>query len=463
MPILNRAANYRATFKRAGKSLKKQLKNRRLLKAFEISYRKSRPLRRITIVNTHDLIGGAERTSYDLHTALRSLDYESALIVGGKLGSDPDVFPVRFFRFDGKLGYFLRNLAGITEVVYLSPFANVLRSRHFRYCDVVNLHNLHGRYWNLLTVPVLAWRKPIVITLHDEFLITGDCGYSYDCERWRSWCGRCPLAKAELITRYPAVGPDTSRLNVLIKRLTFHFPFKYPLHLVSPSKWLAERAQHSPTLRHLPITVIPYGIPLETWKPSSQREMREELGLPLEATIGLFSAANTGDKRKGLDVIIEAIRKLDPNKNLYFLVLGQLPEGFQQTVQPLPVRCLGFVKEKSVIAKYISASDFTMCLSRADNLPYSALESLACGRPILGARVGGIPEIINHPDLGWLLPLPLSSEDLAERLDGISQLPLEEKQRRFIACRQSAKERYDVRQMVQRYLELMNKMYEDSL
>jgi hypothetical protein len=59
--------------------------------------------------------------------------------------------------------------------------------------------------------------------------------------------------------------------------------------------------------------------------------------------------------------------------------------------------------------------------------------------------------------------LPLSSEDLAERLDGISQLPLEEKQRRFIACRQSARERYDVRQMVQRYLELMNKMYEDSL
>jgi glycosyltransferase involved in cell wall biosynthesis len=454
---------YFGSFDRTGMNLQEQVNNRRLLKAFETNYRKSRPLRKITIVNTHDLIGGAERTSYDLHTALESLAYESALIVGGKLGSDPDVHAVWFFGPDRKLGYSLRRWFGLTEVVYLSPLANVLRSRHFRYCDVVNLHNIHGRYWNLLTVPILTWRKPVVITLHDEFLITGDCGYSYDCQRWRGWCGRCPLAEEEPLTRYPATGPDASRLNVLIKRLIFRSPRRYPLHLVSPSKWLAQRAQESPTLGHLPITVIPYGIPLQTWKPTDQREARQELGLPLEGSIGLFSAVNIHDKRKGLDILIEAIRRLGPSKDLHFLALGQLPGDFQQTIQTLPIRWLGFVKEKPAIAKYISASDFTICLSRADNLPYSVLESLACGRPVLGARVGGLPEIIDHPDLGWLLPLPVSSEEVAGKFLTISQLPIEERQRRFIACRQAAKRKYDVLHMVERYLELMNKMHQDSL
>src|SRR5690606_31308706 len=37
-----------------------------------------------------------------------------------------------------------------------------------------------------------------------------------------------------------------------------------------------------------------------------------------------------------------------------------------------------------------------------ENAPYSVLECLAMGKPVVGARIGGIPEIVRHRETGWL-------------------------------------------------------------
>jgi glycosyltransferase involved in cell wall biosynthesis len=102
-----------------------------------------------------------------------------------------------------------------------------------------------------------------------------------------------------------------------------------------------------------------------------------------------------------------------------------------------------------------------MVTSRADNLPYSALESLACGRPVIGTRVGGIPEIVESPSLGWLLPVPPQSADLRQLLEQLPGLSAAEWTARFAACRASAEQRYDLRRMVNEYASLFHQLLEN--
>ena len=146
---------------------------------------------RICFVNTHDTVGGAERCSFDLMTGLRARGQEVALVVGRKFSNDPDVFQCVYPQWDWRPMAFLNNRVGLTDTTLFTPL-RMLTSTAFRCADVVNIHNMHGKYWNFWTLPLEATRKPVVLTLHDEWFLTGDCAYTYRCERWLDHCGSCP-------------------------------------------------------------------------------------------------------------------------------------------------------------------------------------------------------------------------------------------------------------------------------
>ena len=63
----------------------------------------------------------------------------------------------------------------------------------------------------------------------------------------------------------------------------------------------------------------------------------------------------------------------------------------------------------------MSAADFLVLPSLSEGYPMVALESLACGTPIIASRVGGIPEIIISPDFGTMVP-SRDSEALAQAI-----------------------------------------------
>src|SRR3990172_5206778 len=59
---------------------------------------------------------------------------------------------------------------------------------------ILHLHNLHGPklYFDLRALPWLCRQFPVVMTLHDAWLVSGHCAHSLGCERWRAGCGLCP-------------------------------------------------------------------------------------------------------------------------------------------------------------------------------------------------------------------------------------------------------------------------------
>jgi hypothetical protein len=50
--------------------------------------------------------------------------------------------------------------------------------------DIIHCHNLHGGYFDLRFLPWVSRQVPVILTLHDAWLLSGHCAHSFDCERW---------------------------------------------------------------------------------------------------------------------------------------------------------------------------------------------------------------------------------------------------------------------------------------
>src|SRR5207248_4324578 len=103
--------------------------------------------------------------------------------------------------------------------------------------DVVHAHNLHGGYFDLRALPSLSAQVPLILTLHDAWMLSGHCAHSFDCERWRTGCGHCPD-----LTIFPAIERDATAYNWRRKRSIYS---KSKLYISAPSRWLMQRVEDS--------------------------------------------------------------------------------------------------------------------------------------------------------------------------------------------------------------------------
>src|SRR5439155_11546406 len=106
--------------------------------------------------------------------------------------------------------------------------------------DLVHCHNLHAKYFDLRVLPWLSRQVPVVLTLHDAWMLSGLCCHSFDCERWRTGCGQCPH-----LTLYPTIYPgipDATHLNWKRKRKIYR---RSRLYVATPSRWLMQKVKQS--------------------------------------------------------------------------------------------------------------------------------------------------------------------------------------------------------------------------
>lgn len=80
-----------------------------------------------------------------------------------------------------------------------------------------------------------------------------------------------------------------------------------------------------------------------------------------------------------------------------------------------PVKALGSLTSPSALAAAYAAADAVVLPTLEDNLPNVLLEALACGTPAVAFNVGGIPDILDHMETGYLAKAR-DADDLAEGL-----------------------------------------------
>ena len=132
------------------------------------------------------------------------------------------------------------------------------------------------------------------------------------------------------------------------------------------------------------------------------------------------------DPRKGLDLLIEAVaiaRARVPSLRL--LLVGDGPERprLEARVAALELASrVRFAGEQADVRPFLAALDLFAAPSRTEGQGVAMIEALAAGLPVVGSRVGGIPEVVTDPGCGVLVE-PESAAALAATIAHLANAP----------------------------------------
>lgn len=352
---------------------------------------------KILTINTRYIGGGgAAYIANTLHQEINKIDgYSSTFLYGRGIDGDDKSKRIIYPKMDYISALSYRLFA--KEINFNKDIEEEIKE-----CDIVHLHNIHGYYIDYVKLFKLLkkYNKKVIWTLHDMWPITGRCGYSFGCEKWKEKCGKCINRKV-----YPISLIDRSKKELEKKRKIIGSIDKDNMTIVTPSKWLANMCKES-YLNKFNIIDIPNGID-HTEVELSKGKLREKYNLSIEDKVILFVAADTKDERKGIKYILDII----PNCNDYtFISIGKKIENvdFDNFLQ------LGYISERTKINEIYSMADIFVIPSLDDNFPTTVLEAFANYTPVVGFNIGGIPEQIDN-SVGKIVD-NITSHDLQESI-----------------------------------------------
>lgn len=305
--------------------------------------------------------------------------------------------------------------------------------------DIIHLHWINQGFLSLKDIKLLAGLgKPIVWTMHDMWPCTGICHHARDCEKFQTECEACFFLNSQ--------SKDLST-SVLKKKLSLYKDAN--ITFVGCSQWLAGRARKSILLRNKEVLSIPNPIDVNIYHPMQQPVARQLLGLPFDKKLLLFGALNVTDKRKGIDYLIEALGKIE-REDIELVVFGQVKEDIRNLF-PVPIHSMGYLSDESKIVALYSAVDMFITSSLEENLPNTIMESMACGIPCVGFNIGGIPEMIDHKQNGYVAEYK-NADDLAAGIQWV--LGSIDKSNLSGACVKKVKDNYSEEVVAKQYIEL---------
>ena len=170
------------------------------------------------------------------------------------------------------------------------------------------------------------------------------------------------------------------------------------------------------------IFMAPPGVDTEQFKPLNRDRCSREIGLPETRFRLLFAGRTT--PIKGIPLLIEALALLPEDASA--VVVGGSPgdptrRSLREVTQHFGVagrvRFVGSVPHEQ-LPTYFGAADLCVVPSYYESYGMVALEALACGRPVVASRVGGLESVIDHGVNGILVP-PGSAHALSDAIDAL--------------------------------------------
>lgn len=352
--------------------------------------------------------GGSERVFFDTIRILEEHGHD----VSTFSMADENNFPSHFSNFF---------IDKIDFAEKSSLLASIKKAGHFLYSlearnkvealikqeqpDVAHLHN----FTHQLTVSTLsAFKKnkiPVVQTLHDYQLV---------CPNYRMFtggqvCERCKKRKFYNAVLHKCVGNSLlkstlSALDLSCQRLFRLYEEKIDA-FIAPSLFLKNKMLEWGIKKS--IFHVPYSVNLEKCAPNF------EPGDYL-LFIGRLS------EEKGLLTLLKAMREL-PDVALKIVGNGPMRSSLANYTMKKNIKNVEFLGSRngSALEDIIRHAKFVVVPSEwYENYPMAILESMAMAKPVLGAAIGGIPEMVESGKTGWLFE-PLNVEDLISKIQKV--------------------------------------------
>ena len=158
------------------------------------------------------------------------------------------------------------------------------------------------------------------------------------------------------------------------------------------------------------VSLVPCGVDLSVFRPLDQKTVRDRLGLNGEKILLYVGRV---EPLKGLDLLVETAAQMDSEDGVRVIVVGADVNGDREMdrVKLLAkerdlegqIDFVGQVDHKE-LPLYYNAADVCVVPSYYESFGLVALESMACGTPVVATRVGGLSTIIQHGRTGYLKP-----------------------------------------------------------
>ncbi len=259
--------------------------------------------------------------------------------------------------------------------------------------DVVHLNNFNYQLTPSIIVEMVAWRKRIdkkcriVYTAHDgQFVCPNHMLYN---PTLKEICQKCLGGHLMNCTKNKCIHGSTAKSAVgTLEAMYWKLcgTYKYIDKIICPSEFMKRMLDSDPVLAKKTVVLRNF------------IEKSEIIEVPEKKDYVLYFGAYT--EEKGVKTLLEAIRELS-DISFVFAGAGALENEIEKTSN---ITNLGF-KTGNELKKVISEARFSICPSILnENCPFSVLESQDLGTPVVGANVGGIPELIKDGITGRIFP-----------------------------------------------------------
>lgn len=415
---------------------------------------------KVVLLNTSERIGGAAVAVNRLMNALRKRLIEAKMLVRDKQTEEPSVvsinntyyrMKVNFIRFVWeRLIIFLcnhLNRSDLFKVSIANTGTDISVNPLIKEADIIHIHWINQGFLSLNDIKkLICLGKPILWTMHDMWLCTSICHYSWGCEGFMNECGNCKFLKSDC-------RKDLSYVT-LQKKL---FIADSKIQIVTVSNWLKDLAKKSVLTKNLNITVIPNVIDTSVFFPLSKTLTRNEFSFPLDKKIILMGAARLDDPIKGFEYLRKALSLLKEKRMDLLLVVFGGVKGDPSFLLDLsvPYISMGVLSDVSKIAKLYAAADVTVVPSHYETFGQTLIEGMACGCPAVSFDNSGQTDVIDHKINGYLAKYQ-DTEDLATGIEWV--LDNNKKQELADACVKKVHENYTEDIVAEKYIALYSSL-----
>lgn len=292
--------------------------------------------------------------------------------------------------FPSEVDYSVRNLKNLSEQIR-RPLGSPEVRKKFRKLlsefrpDLLHVHNIHSQLSPVIVEEAYRRGIPVVWSLHDYKILCP----RYDFRRDGRPCELC-LHDRRNVIRYRCM-KNSLPASVLAYAENIKWNARkltgMTSHFICPSEFIRRK-------------MIEGGIPagkLTTINNFTDTEKYDSLN---PGNGGYYCYVGRLSQEKGIESLLKAAIRL-PEYRLRVIGTGPLAEHFARNYQAPHIEYMGH-RSSDEVRTLLSGAAFSVMPSECyENNPLAVIESLCMGTPVLGARTGGIPELINEEVNGY--------------------------------------------------------------
>lgn len=359
---------------------------------------------RIILVNKfHYMKGGSETYYFGLAEGLRRLGHEVhffAMQDSKNLScEDSDLF-VSAKDYNGPISI-SRKLSEARSLIYSKESLDKFEQLCERVKpDVIHMNLVHRQITlSILDAPYLAKHSvPVLFTSHDYILV---CPNYLMLDGSGAVCEACLGGNFANCLKRRCVKGSTAKSAVAMAEADWykrHRTYSKIDRIIAPSEFMRSKLIQGGFPEHQVVHLQNFA-KNETLEQARNTDDKTDRKHPYILFFGRLS------KEKGVGVLIDAFEHALPQlpENVRLVIAGEGPErDALMSRSDDRVEFVGF-KQGDELEKLVSGATLACCPSIwRENMPYSIVEALAEGTPVVGSRIGGIPESVIEGETGWL-------------------------------------------------------------